>query len=767
MTTKRIWSALLLALCLVVACNRDPNVAKKKYLDNGTRYFDNGKYKEAVIMYSNALKRDPRYGEAYYRRANTLLRLGRYPEALRDLQRSVELQPENLDAHTKLTNMFLNVYVGDRKKTKSILTELQSLSDRMSKRFPNTFEDARLKGYLALFDNDAKTALAEFEKANKLKPWQPDLILIYMQTLGAMKRADEGEKLAYAMLEKDPGALQIYDALLLLYARENRPADIERVLKLKIEKNPKIPEPRLQLAGHYFNLRQREPMLAALRTVSSNAKDFPNGLLLVGDFLMRIREFDLAGQQFQEGMDRDPKEKARYQKRLVEVKVRQNKKEEASQLVADVLKTNPKDDEAIAIRASLALLVGSKDQLQNAINDLQAVIGRMPDNPVLRYNLGRAYLATQNPSAARVQLEEAIKLRPDYIAARVILAELLLQGRDYNRTMQHVQEIVSLDPNNVAARLIRSRALIGMGQFQQARTELAQTTKVLPDLPEARLQMAALDFQEKNFKEAEGSYRNLYDKSQDPRALVGLVETYMAQGQFSTAEKLIREQLAKSPDRQDFRVALGNVLVVQKNYKGALDEFNGVLAKNPNNVDVLIRLGETQRRAGDVESAIATYKKAQQVAPNNVTGHVQLAMIYEAAGQRADAKPVYEQVLRLQPDNAIALNNLAFYLADNGTNLDQALTMAQKARQVLPNDPNVADTLGWIYIKKNLSDSAISIFRELVESHPQRPNYRYHLAMALFQKGDKVQAKRELEQALRAQPSKDEETKIRDLLTKV
>ena len=94
----------------------------------------------------------------------------------------------------------------------------------------------------------------------------------------------------------------------------------------------------------------------------------------------------------------------------MEVLVKQNKKDEAQQLVADVLKEDPKDSEAIAIRASLSLLTGTREQLQSAINDLQTVVSRMPENPVLRYNLGKALLAKGNAQAARVQFDEAIKL---------------------------------------------------------------------------------------------------------------------------------------------------------------------------------------------------------------------------------------------------------------------------------------------------------------------------------------------------------------------
>jgi Flp pilus assembly protein TadD len=198
-----------------------------------------------------------------------------------------------------------------------------------------------------------------------------------------------------------------------------------------------------------------------------------------------------------------------------------------------------------------------------------------------------------------------------------------------------------------------------------------------------------------------------------------------------------------------------------------MNEYKKVLERAPRSSDVWMKLAETHRRTGDIASAADAFKKAQEIAPNNIVPFVQMAMMYDMAGRQPEAKPLYEHVLRLQPDNAIALNNLAYQMAESGADLDQALTMAQRAKQQRPTDNNVADTLGWIYIKKNLSDAAIGIFKDLVQKEPARATYRYHLAMALFQKGDKAQAKKELEQALKSNPAKEEAAKIRDLLTKV
>ena len=760
-------SALLIALCLVTACNRDPNVAKVKYLENGNRYFEKGKYKEALIMYRNALKRDMRFGEAYYRASLAQVKLGKLGDAARDLRRAVELQPANLDAHTQLTNLYLNAYISDRKRGKNVLGELRLMSDKFGARFPNTYDDMRVKGYLQLFDGDANKASEFFGKANSIKPNQPDLVLVYMQTLAALNRGDEAEKLAYDVLKVNPGALSIYDALFMQYMRTKRLPDAERILKSKVENNPKVADAHLQLAAHYYASKQRPEMMNALQRLSSNQTDFPKGNLIVGDFFLRTRELDLASNQYQEGIRKNPGDKLAYQKRLVEVLLTQKKRDEAGRLVADILKEDPNDSDAIAMRASMSLSSGDREQLSSAITDLETVVKKTPENPVTRYNLGRALLSKGSVEPARAQFEQALKIRPDYVPPRVSLAQISLQNRDYGKAVQASQEVLNRDPNNLPARLVRTRGLIGLGNLKQARTELEQMTKQFPDLADARLQLAALDLQDKNYKAAQDTFQTVYSKTQDPRAFMGLIESHVAQGNRAEAIRMLNEGLAKNPERLEYRTALGNLAVNTNDYNTAIAEYKRVLEKAPGAADVWMRLGETYRRLGDNKSAIDSMKKAQEIAPTNVVPPLQLALLYEAMGQTAEARPMYEQVLRIQPTNSVALNNLAFMLASNGADLDQALTMAQKAKQQRPNDANVSDTLGWIYIKKNLADSAIVIFRDLVKNEPERPLYRYHYAMALAQKGDKVSAKKELEAALKAKPQKDEEGKIRDLMAKI
>ena len=67
---KRKLSGLLLVVTLaagfVAGCKRDPVARKHAYFESGTRYFDQGKYREAAIELQNAIKVDPRYADAHY-----------------------------------------------------------------------------------------------------------------------------------------------------------------------------------------------------------------------------------------------------------------------------------------------------------------------------------------------------------------------------------------------------------------------------------------------------------------------------------------------------------------------------------------------------------------------------------------------------------------------------------------------------------------------------------------------------------------------------
>ena len=102
------------------------------------------------------------------------------------------------------------------------------------------------------------------------------------------------------------------------------------------------------------------------------------------------------------------------------------------------------------------------------------------------------------------------------------------------------------------------------------------------------------------------------------------------------------------------------------------------------------------------------------------------------------------------PARRIRRSSLASF-ANYGANCETehlALSLAQTAKEQHPDNPNIADTLGWIYYKKTAYGLAIAQLEDSREKMPQNPEVHYHLGMAYYKNGDPERAKQALQQAL-------------------
>src|SRR5215470_12642692 len=90
---------------LVTGCSRDPNVRKQKYFESGQRYYQEGKYREAIIQFRNATQVDGRFTEAHYQLAQAYQKVHDWQRAYAELFRTLELDPESYKAHFDIANL--------------------------------------------------------------------------------------------------------------------------------------------------------------------------------------------------------------------------------------------------------------------------------------------------------------------------------------------------------------------------------------------------------------------------------------------------------------------------------------------------------------------------------------------------------------------------------------------------------------------------------------------------------------------------------------
>ena len=589
-------------LFLLAACNTDPKAASKKYVDNGNKYFNRGKFKEASIMYRRALNKDARYGEAWYRLGLTDMQLGIPLEAVRAFTRARELDPANTDATVRLADLELLFYVANPQGNRQLLPELKELDQQLLKKDPKSYDGLRIAGYVALVQKDVKGAIEKFEAANQVKPDQPELVLSFVQALFADRQNDTAEKYAKQLIEKQKTYGPMYDALYSYYVRNNHPELGEELLKKKIESNPKQGPFLLQLALHYYMTNRKPEMSATLARLTSDLKTYPDGHLEAGDFYLRIRDLNDALQQYDLGQKEDGKNKRTYQKRMVEVLGTEGKHDEATKIVDALLKQDPKDSDVIAMHASLLLQTGDPKQIKTVIGELQPLVTKAPKNVALHYNLGRAYMAasaSQNLDQARIHFQEAVKLEPRYTPAKLALGELQLAHGDSATAVQTAEGILRGDPTNLPARLMRTNGLMRMGEFQKAREEITTELKMYPKSNDVVFNLGQLEFFEKNYKQAEAAFQALL-QANDPRGLPGVMECKVAQSQWDQAIQLAEGQLKQSPDRADYRLSLAKVYFRAGKYADSASQYQMLIDKNPKVAELYVRLGEAKENGHDV-----------------------------------------------------------------------------------------------------------------------------------------------------------------------
>jgi tetratricopeptide (TPR) repeat protein len=123
-------------------------------------------------------------------------------------------------------------------------------------------------------------------------------------------------------------------------------------------------------------------------------------------------------------------------------------------------------------------------------------------------------------------------------------------------------------------------------------------------------------------------------------------------------------------------------------------------------------------------------------------------IVHELKGDIPKAREAYEKAITLNPRFAAAANNLAWIYSEHGGNKDKALQLAQTAKELVPDDPRISDTLGWILYKRGVYQRALALLKESAAKLPGNAQVQYHLGMAYQQAGEKDNARKALQIAV-------------------
>ena len=132
-----------------------------------------------------------------------------------------------------------------------------------------------------------------------------------------------------------------------------------------------------------------------------------------------------------------------------------------------------------------------------------------------------------------------------------------------------------------------------------------------------------------------------------------------------------------------------------------------------------------------------------------------LAQAYFDAGDTVNGAATYKKAIQAYPAEPTPLNNLAYAYAVRGTNLPEALGLAQKAVALAQkkgeDDMTIAgylDTLGWVQYQQGSYLAAEQNLLEAANTLPRLAETRYHLGLVYIAQGKMDAARSELNHAV-------------------
>jgi len=572
---------------------------------------------------------------------------------------------------------------------------------------------ALTQSYLAAGrQGDAEKVLKDLVR---LQPDQPTVAIRLAGYYAAAGRDADAEATLRESIKVNPKSLPLKLGLVQLIAGRKGAEAGEHELLAQVQANPKLVELRFALAQFYADQAQPAKAEATLRDIIKSEGTGQSGVAA--------------------------------KDALAQIKLRTGDVAAAQTLIGEVLHTNPRDTQALTLRAEIELGHGDAPA---AIADLRSVLRDQPNSvPILR-TLARAHQLNGEPPQAEEVLRRAMDLNPTDASVRLDLVDLLARSGKPEQARPIADALAKLAPGNpnVLESLFRVQMVQGDKAGAMATAQLARTRH--PDLPLGDFLAGLAQESDGKLPEAMASYNAAIDKNpaaEEPINALGRLSVRLKK----TAELSQRLQKISTehPNLVQPQQLLGELALGEHRYAEATQAFETAIKLAPQRLAGYRGLSLTHIANGDPDGGVAVLKDAVAKVSQPDDASFELAATYQRLGKPDDAAKTYEALLAKNPKADAAANNLAMLLADHNdaASLERAKTLVQ--RFAMSTNPRYVDTYGWVLIARREYPQALVALAPLVDKQPAVPAFRYHLALAQIKSGDIATGRTNLQQALK------------------
>jgi tetratricopeptide (TPR) repeat protein len=778
-------ACVLLATALVLAACQDDAERLAEHQKRAEAYLEEGKHSEAIIEFKNMLQVDPNLAAAHHGLAKAYIGDKKIRQAYWELQETVRLDPGNLDARLEYGQFLL---FGKESEIEQALTQAEEVLAVEPERAPAWVLKARALQALQREDEAGEA----FARAVEVAPEEGAPLLLLANYHRRREEPEQAEPLYRRLVEIEPGfashaalaaflaaeggrdeeaegtyrkAIELaeeerkataYSLLANFFYSRERFYEAETVLREGIEAQPENLELIYGLARFYHARGDTDKADTMIAEATKAKPDDPQPYLLLSAYRGRQGDLEGALKAAEDALRASPDDlRARLRKAelLVDLGYREDDSSQVAQgraIVDAVLARDEASPEALFVKAKIDL---AERKLDDAAASLRRAIETRPEWAQAHFLLGSTLLLQGDRSGARAEVSRALELDADMEDAQRILARIHASLGDHALAVETGRRVLRRTPRDTDTRILVAQSLLRQDKVEAALAELEAIPEEDRD-EGAHYALARLFSKKRDWEAARRHLTAAYDPAA-PRfeVLRALLDLDVREGRLG--ESVVRIEAAQrgEPDDAKFKRLWGEVLLYSGKKAEAESAFRRAIALDPNDLSGYQNLARYLAVTGRPAEVLATYEEALKRNPEAAPLHMVVGSLYELQSRNEEAMARYEEAIRLDPGLAVAKNNLAYLIADGDGDLDRAQELAQEAKALLPDNPNAADTLGWVLYKKDLPSAAIGYLKEAVSGFqaedPQLALVRHHLALAYEANGEPEKARQTLEKAIR------------------
>jgi tetratricopeptide (TPR) repeat protein len=369
---------------------------------------------------------------------------------------------------------------------------------------------------------------------------------------------------------------------------------------------------------------------------------------------------------------------------------------------------------------ALALLYQRQDQEKLSLHYTDKTLENVGSNMAALEYVIRLYDKYHQRTKALNAYQAAVEADPHNLLLRHNYAQYAIQY-DIDIAKTQFEYILSRQADDDYALLSLGLIALEKNQLSIAEQQFLQLQQSGKRTSAANYYLGEVYKRQGKLDEALTAFSSITSREEAMRANEQIIGIYITQNRFADADALINSSLNTTGSAQySEQLNLLNVANLEKQgkIKEAYQLLSKLLVNNPDSFQL-------------------RYSRAMLAETNNELGQMESDL---------------RHIINIYPDSALALNALGYTLADKTNRYNEALELIKQAQKLVPEDPSILDSLGWVLFRMGKVNEAVEYLQHALSLLPDA-EVAAHLGEALWVLGKKDAARKVFKDALHTSPN--------------